>query len=298
MKVLVTGATGLVGKRLCEKLTERGHQIVKLVRKVNNPENEFLWDLDRNFVEERCFDGVEAIIHLAGENVSKRWTEDYKRKIVTSRIKSAKLLHHLLCRRNQHIHVFISASGVNYYGTFTSDQILTETSRIQHQDFLSDVCIEWERAADDFSDIAERVVKLRTAIVLSKQGGPLEKLMSLVDYNIATPVGTGKQWMNWIHLEDLTDMYISALENPLQGSYNACADEPVENRIFMRTFADVKNKKFWDIPIPAALLKLSLGEMSEIILESTRTSNEKIKSTGFQFQYTHLKQALENLLIE
>lgn len=297
MNILITGGTGLVGKYLATELRARKHEVRILSRSKSEKPFEFYWNLDEKIIDEKAFENIDSIIHLAGATVSKKWTEDYKKELYFSRIDAANLLLDYCQKKNIHLKSFISASGINYYGTFTSDQILEENSGILHHDFLADLSVEWEKAAEKFKGTSERVVCLRTAVVLAKNGGAFEPLKKLTDLNIGSAVGSGKQWMNWIHIEDLVNMYIFAVENSdLNGSFNAVADEVPTNSDFMKTLAKVSNKFFLPINVPAFVLKSIFGEMGEIILEGTRASNKKIKSKGFDFKYADLKKAFESLL--
>lgn len=297
MKLLITGATGLIGKTLVKKLTERGHSVNILVRKKSGNSNEFLWNTDENFIEDGAFIGVESIIHLAGASITKRWTKEYKKKLYSSRIDTANLLKKYAEKHQLRLKCFISASGINYYGTFTSNEILTEETPIKKLDFLAELCRDWEAAAFQFSDIAERVVCLRTSPVLAKDSGTFSLLKKITDFNLASPIGSGDQWMNWIHIDDLIEMYILAVENPeMNGSYNAVADEVTTNKNFMKELAGKSKKFFLPIPVPEFLIKAILGKMSTIILEGSRAGNQKIKSLGFEFKYPLLKETFDNLL--
>lgn len=297
MKLLITGATGLIGKTLVKKLTERGHSVNILVRKKSGNSNEFLWNTDENFIEDGAFRSVESIIHLAGASITKRWTKEYKKKLYSSRIDTANLLKKYAEKHQLRLKSFISASGINYYGTFTSNEILTEETPIKKLDFLAELCRDWEAAAFQFTDIAERVVCLRTSPVLAKDSGTFSLLKKITDFNLASPIGSGDQWMNWIHIDDLIEMYILAVENPeMNGSYNAVADEVTTNKNFMKELAGKSKKFFLPIPVPEFLIKAILGKMSTIILEGSRAGNQKIKSLGFEFKYPLLKETFDNLL--
>ena len=297
MNILITGGSGLVGKYLAKELRARKHEVRILSRSKSENPFEFYWNLEEQIIDEKAFENIDSIIHLAGATVSKKWTVDYKKELYSSRIDAADLLLDYCEKKNIHLKSFISASGINYHGTFTSDQILEENSGISHHDFLAVLSVEWEKAAEKFHEISDRVVCLRTAVVLAKNGGAFEPLKKLTDLNIGSAVGSGKQWMNWIHIEDLVNMYIFAVENPdLKGSFNAVADEVPTNSDFMKTLAKVSNKFFLPINVPAFVLKSIFGEMSAIILEGTRASNKKIKSKGFDFKYADLKKAFESLL--
>ena len=297
MKILVTGATGLIGKYLVRKLKEKGHEIVILTRKKTGKPNEFQWNPDQNFIEDAAFENIEAIIHLAGATIAKRWTKEYKKELYSSRINAANLLKSYCEKHQIKLKSFISASGINYYGTYTSDEILTENSPIKKLDFLAELSVDWEKSAYQFSEIAERVVCLRTAMVLAKEGGSFVPLKKLTDFNLASPVGKGKQWMNWIHEDDLVNMYIFALENPeINGKFNAVADKVPTNYQFMKLLAAISNKFFLPVNVPAFVMKMTFGEMSSIILEGTRASNEKIKSLGFDFKFSTPETAFKDLI--
>ena len=297
MNILITGGSGLIGKSLVRKLKERNHHIRILTRKKTQNSDEFYWNLEEKTVDEKAFENLDSIIHLAGANISERWTENYKKELFSSRIDSANLLKEYCKKQNVHLKSFISASGINYYGTFTSDKILAENSEILKHDFLAQLSEEWEQAAENFSEISDRIVCLRTAMVLAKNGGAYPMLKKTVDFNLGSAVGSGKQWMNWIHIDDLVNMYIYALENTaVHGKYNAVADEIPTNEVFMKTLSKVSNKFFLPINVPSFVMNLVFGEMSSIILEGTRASNEKIKSSGFEFKYSKLEETITDLI--
>lgn len=297
MKILITGATGLIGSALVKKLQDKGHTVNILSRDTSTLPNEYLWDVKKNFIEDDAFAGIDSIIHLAGATIAKRWTNEYKKELTTSRVDSARLLKTYCEKHNIQLKSFISASGINYYGTFTSNEILTEDMPIKKLDFLALLSKEWEEAAYKFSGIAERVICLRTAMVLAKEGGSFLPLKRITNLNLASAVGSGDQWMNWIHIDDLVDMYIAAVENEnINGSYNAVADELVTNKAFMKALAQKCKRMFLPIAVPELIMKLFLGEMSSIILEGSRAGNQKIKSKGFIFKYGMLGNAFDSLL--
>lgn len=297
MNILITGATGLIGKSLVEKLQERGHYVKILTRKKYGKPNEFQWNIEKNFIEDTAFENIDSIIHLAGASIAKRWTDSYKKELYISRINAAKLIKSYCEKHNIHLNSFISASGINYYGTFTTNEILTEETPIRKLDFLAQLSKDWESSAYEFSEIAKRVICLRTSMVLAKNGGSFVPLKKLNDFNLGSAVGTGEQWMNWIYLEDLVNLYVEAVENEnFNGSYNAVADEITSNRLFMKTLSKKSGKYFLPIAVPAFIMRLLFGEMSSIILEGTRASNKKIKSQGFDFKYGKLEEAFNNLL--
>lgn len=296
MNVLITGGTGSVGKTLAKKLKERNHSVRILTRGKSNPEGTFHWDLANNYINPKAFENLDSIIHLAGANISARWTEKHKKAMYESRINAANLLHEYCVKENVRLKSFISASGINYYGTLTSDRILEENDEIIQKDFLAKLCEKWEAAAENFNDVAERTVCLRTAMVLDRDGGAFPMLKKQVDFGFGSAVGSGKQWMNWIHVEDLCEMYIFTLENNISGSFNAVASEIPDNEMFMKSLAKKAGKHLLPINVPSFMLKIIFGEMSSIILEGTRASNEKIKSQGFNFKYNSIDQAFADLV--
>ncbi|WHF52000.1 TIGR01777 family oxidoreductase [Chryseobacterium gotjawalense] len=297
MNILITGGTGLVGNELVKKLEEHQHSVRILSRSKSNAKNEFYWNVAEKKIDEKAFENLDCIIHLAGANISERWTDSYKKEMHSSRIDSANLLFDYCRKKGIHLKSFISASGINYYGTFNSDRILTEDSGIVKTDFLAKLCEDWEKAADQFSEISDRIVCLRTAMVLSKEGGAFPMLKKTIDLNMGSAVGSGKQWMNWIHIDDLVNMYVTAVENSaINGKYNAVADETLTNKDFMKKLAKASDKFFLPLNVPSFILKTVLGEMSSIILEGTRADNKKIKSQGFDFKYSHLDDAFKTLI--
>lgn len=295
--VLITGASGAIARVLSKKL-ENQYSIRFLTRK-KEAENEFEWDLENQIVDENAFENVSHIIHLAGANISKkRWTEDRKKELISSRVDSAKLILNTLQKKNLKLKSFISASGINFYGTKTTDKIFIENDA-PGNDFLSEVVVVWEKAADEFKEqnISERVVKIRTAVVLSKNEGALAKMKTPIQFGIGSPLGSGKQYMPWIHIDDICSIYEFALKNPeIEGSYNASAPQHTTNENLTKLIAKVLNKPLFMPNVPSFILKLIFGELADALLEGSRASSEKIEKVGFEFQFPDLKMALEDLL--
>lgn len=295
--VLITGASGAIARELSKKI-EKEYTVRFLTRK-KKAENEFEWNLENNTINEQAFENISHIIHLAGANISeKRWTEDRKKELISSRVNSAKLILNTLKKKNIKLKSFISASGINFYGTKTTDKIFTENDA-PGNDFLSEVVVVWEKAADEFKEqnIAERVVKIRTAVVLSKNEGALAKMMTPIKFGVGSPLGSGKQYMPWIHIGDICSMYEFALKNPeTEGSYNASAPQHTTNENLTKLIAKVLNKPLLMPNVPSFILKLIFGELADALLEGSRASSEKIEKAGFEFQFPDLKMALEDLL--
>lgn len=295
--VLITGASGAIARALSKKL-ENNYSIRFLTRK-KEAENEFEWDLETLIIDEKAFENVSHIIHLAGANISeKRWTEDRKEELISSRVDSAKLILNTLKKKNLKLKSFISASGINYYGTKTTNKIFTENDA-PGNDFLSEVVVVWEKAADEFkeNDIAERVVKIRTAVVFSKKDGALAKMMTPIKFGVGSPIGSGKQYMPWIHIDDICSIYEFALKNSeIEGAFNATAPQHTTNENLTKYIAKILKKPLFMPNVPSFILKLIFGELSSVLLEGSRASSEKIQKAGFEFKFPDLEVALEDLL--
>jgi uncharacterized protein (TIGR01777 family) len=295
--VLITGAGGMIAKNLSKKL-EKEYTVRFLTRKKKNA-RDFEWDIKKGTMEESALDDVSHIIHLAGANISeKRWTKERKQELISSRVDSAGLLLKTIRNKKIKLKSFISASGINYYGTVTTDKIYKETDP-PGNDFLSEVVVLWERAADDFKEqqLTERVVKIRTAVVLSKEDGALKKMIPTIQYGIGSPLGSGKQYMPWIHIEDICSIYEIALKNSdMDGAYNAVSPEHTTNENLTKKIAEVLKKPLFMPNVPTFVLKLIFGELADALLEGSRASSQKIQDTGFQFKFPDLKKALEDLL--
>jgi len=289
-KILITGGTGLVGKRLAEMLTATSHEVVILSRNPKN-KNEFKWDITKNYIDKKVFRNVDYIVHLAGAGIAdKKWTNKRKKIIIDSRVESANLLYSAVQENNITLKGFISASGIGYYGAITTDKIFEETDTYGN-DYLGNVCRKWENAAQQFKTLKVPVTILRTGIVLSKNGGALEKMKTPV----ISPLGSGKQYLPWIHIDDLCKMYIDAIEGKLIGIYNAVAPEHQTSKTFSKTLAKSIKRPFARISVPGFMLKLMFGDMAIILLEGSRISSKKVKKYNFTFKFKTLKKALNNL---
>lgn len=289
-KILITGGTGLVGTRLTQMLVDRNHDVVILSRNPKN-KNEFKWDISKNYVNTEAFKNVDYIIHLAGAGIAdERWNAERKKIIIDSRVKTANLIFNVIKENSIKIKGFISASGIGYYGAITTTTIFKETDTVGN-DFLGDVCKKWEDAAHQFSTQSIPVTILRTGIVLAKKGGALDKMKT----PIISPLGSGKQYLAWIHIDDLCQMYIQSIEADLTGIYNAVAPEQHTSITFSKTLAESIKKPYLGIGVPGFMLKLLFGELAVILLEGSRISTKKIEKNGFSFRFKTLKKALYNL---
>lgn len=298
-KILISGATGLIGKKLSRKLFERGYQVEILVR--SKPENKsdfksYVWDYEKGFIEDGALDGTYTFIHLAGASISKRWTEAYKKEIYNSRINSAQFIFEEMQKQNIHPEAVISSSAVGIYGQITSTQIFSENDP-PAADFLGNVCTAWEEKAHQFEKLGSRVVCIRTSTVLSEKGGALDVLKKPIELNFGAVLGSGDQYFPWIHLDDLVSIYIKAVEDvSMEGAYNAVAPDFVNNRELTKKIADHLDKKIWLPNIPKFVIKAILGEMAVLALEGSRISSRKIENSGFQFGYDTLDKALADLI--
>jgi len=298
-KVLITGGTGLIGIHLRRALQESGYEVAVLSRtnKIDDEFKTYLWDLDKNEIDKKAINSVDYIIHLAGVNIAeKRWTSKRKQLILDSRIKSGELILNNIDRDNSLLKAYITASGTGFYGAVTSDQIFSEGDSAA-SDFLGQVCEKWEQVADQFTEKGIRSVKIRTGVVISRQGGALKKILVPVKLGIASAIGSGNQYFPWIHIEDLCGIYIKAIEDTkMIGAYNAAAPEYVTNRQFTQTIARHLKKPFWFPNIPSFAIRILFGEMSQMLLYGSRVSSEKVLNSGFVFKYPKLQEALKQLI--
>jgi len=297
-KILISGATGLVGKKIARKLYERGYQVEILVR--SKPENSdfrsYIWDYKNGFLEEGALDNTYIFIHLAGASISKRWTESYKKEVYSSRIDSAQFIYEEMQKRKIYPEAVISSSAVGIYGQTTSQQIFTEDDQPAN-DFLGEVCKDWEEKAFQFHKLGSRVVCIRTSTVLSEKDGALEVLKKPIELNVGAVLGNGEQYFPWVHIDDLVNIYFKAVEDvSMTGAYNASAPDFITNETLTKKIASHLGKKIWLPNIPKFIIKTALGEMSVLALEGSRISSKKIENAGFKFQYNNLDKALSDVI--
>lgn len=296
--VLLTGGTGFIGKHLTSVLIANDFSVSILSRSPRN-NTDFItyyqWDINRNYIDENAVLNADFIIHLAGEGiVEKRWTEKRKKDILESRVKPVELIYSVLQKHNKSLEAFVSASAVGIYGAETSDEICTEDSPLAN-DFLGTTCQKWEDAVPKIESLGIRSVKIRTGIVLGRNEGFLKKLLPGFKMGFGTILGTGKQYLPWIHIEDLCGIYLKAIQDKeLNGPYNATVLDNTTNEILSKTLANILGYAIWLPKVPAFVLKIVLGEMSIAVLTGKRVSAEKIKQKGFHFQFEDLKTALSN----
>ena len=291
---MITGGSGLIGRRLSFLLKSRGYE-VRILSRSNNPKNShktFVWNISEKTINDSAFEDLNHIIHLAGAGIAdKRWSEKRKKKIIASRVASTNLLYNTVKRLKTPLDSFISASATGYYGAITSETIFEEKDK-PAKDFLGKVCSLWEDSIFQFNEIKIRTVALRTGIVLSKDGGALKKMKT----PIITSLGNGKQYMPWIHIDDLCELYIKAIEDQeFKGAFNAVSSEHISNLSFSKKVSKIFNHPFLAVGTPSFILQIVFGEMSTIILNGSRISANKIKQAGFKFKFENLEKALKNL---
>jgi len=293
--ILLAGATGIVGEQLISKLLTEGHQVAILARKVVQRKGVkvFTWDVYQQKIDYSALEGIDTIINLTGEGIADQpWTAPRKQQIIDSRVKSAELIFKAVAATNANIESYISASAVGIYGD-RADEVLDEES-LSGTGFMADCCIAWEKAADQGISLGIRVVKIRIGIVLSEKGGALASMEKPINYFVGAGLGSGKQWMPWIHIDDLVNIFVHAFVDPnMFDAYNAAAPSPVTNQTFTKTLGKVLHRPIWPFNVPKFVLKAILGEMSILPLVSTNTSAQKILNTGFQFRYLDLEEALK-----
>ncbi len=298
-KIVITGATGLIGTVLCRLLVKAKNEVVALSRHKTQVQDCDIpvckWDIKRAYIDKEALRSADYIIHLAGANIAeKAWTKKRQKVILNSRVESANLLFKYVKKMNIPLKKFISSSAVGYYGSVISHHIFNEDTP-KGNDFLANVCFEWERAAEQFSSLGIPVCIFRNGVVLSKEGGAFPKLLAPVKWGLGSVLGSGRQYISWIHIEDLINMYLYAIEHPLEGVYNAVSGKSGRNKLFMRTVAEVWNRPFIMPRVPERVLKLLMGNRSMVITKGAKIANDKIKAAGFQFKFEQLEDALENL---
>lgn len=290
--ILISGGSGLVGQRITELLEKKGYEVAWLSRSQQERKS-FLWDVEKKEIDPKAIEWADAIIHLAGAGVAeKRWTPERKKLILDSRTHSTQLLFSAIEKSEKKPSTFISASAVGYYGFNTGTTLVDERSKAG-SDFLAEVVIAWEHEVKKIEALHLRTVLLRIGIVLDAEGGALGEMLKPP---VAAPLGSGDQWMSWIHIEDLANMFVYALEKTtLQGIYNAVGPNPATNQQLTKEAAAAKGKPYLGIGVPGFGLKLVLGEMAAMVLGGNRVSSQKIQKAGFEFEFPELKEAIKEI---
>jgi uncharacterized protein (TIGR01777 family) len=303
MKVLVTGATGLVGRHLVKRLIEGGHEVIALTRNLDDagvtlPVRVVIheWFPERGDLDERALDGVDGIVHLAGEGVADgKWNAERREALMRSRVDGTRILVGAIAALapEDRPWVFVSASGIGIYGE-RGEEVLTEESP-PGEGYLADVCVAWEQEARRVEPLGLRWVALRTGLVLAREGGALPRMLPAFRLGVGGRLGTGKQWMSWIHIEDLVSMYVAALEHrAFEGPVNAVAPQPVTNAQFSAALAAALRRRA-PFPVPTSILNLLLGERSGLVLTGQRVASNAADDAGFVFRHPEIREALADL---
>lgn len=300
MRILIAGATGLIGQELVSQCKLQDIQINYLTTRTSKIKDTkayqgFYWNPKKGEIDLKALEGVHAIINLAGASISKRWTSRHKKNILSSRIDTAKVLFNALKENEHSVEQYLSASGIGVYPS-SFDHLYHESYHGAAHTFLGEVVKEWEAAADAFETLNIKVSKVRTGMVLSEKEGALPKLVKPIKLGVGAPLGSGEQWQSWIHIRDIAGIYLHLMEKKLAGVYNAVSPNPVTNKKLVQLLAQFTESTLWLPNVPAFVLKLVLGEMSSVVLESQLVSAEKIMDSGYHFQYVNLENALEDLI--
>lgn len=297
--VLITGGTGMVGTALTKKLQASGYSVSYLSRSLNKNAdiNIYKWDVNQKSIDENAIINADYIIHLAGTNIGdKKWTAKVKKEIILSRKESTQLLYESIKKHNPKLKAFISTSAVGYYGIKESEHTFTEEDSAG-KDFLAGVCVKWEENVSKISALGIRTAIIRTGVVLSKTGGALEQMAMPVKFGAGAALGSGKQYIPWIHIEDICAVYLKAIQDEeMHGIYNGVGTQHINNKDFTKTIAKVLNRPFFLPNIPSFVIKTALGERAVIALKGNKVSPEKLLRSGFSFKYENLEKALEDLL--
>ena len=294
MKILITGGSGLLGSALTKKLLKNNIEVVHLTRNKSskNDVKNYLWDWQKNEIDEKCFIGVTHIVHLAGAGIAeKAWTQKRKEQIVKSRVLTTRLLYSKITQLNLPISAFIAASAVGIYGAQKSEKVFHEQDQ-PFEDFLGNCCKQWENSVDNFEKTS-RVVKLRLGVILDKNHGALPRIANMVKNGIGSPLGDGQQFMPWIHIKDAVNIFFeSILDEKISGTFNTVSNDYITNSELTKKIGKVFNKKIWLPNVPSFVLKFLYGEMSDTILKGVKVSNEKLKKIELKLKYEKIEDAL------
>lgn len=298
--VLISGGSGFIGRNLTTLLLAKGYSVSILSRSEKQNKGDvfyYKWDVAKQTIDDEAILKADYIIHLAGENIAeKRWTAKRKAAIIDSREKSTQLLYSVLKKHYKKLDAFVSASAVGIYGAVNGEEICTEDMKPAN-DFLGYTCQKWEDSIDFIENLNIRTVKIRTGLVLGKNDGFLKKLIPLFKYRLGSALGSGKQYMPWIHVDDLCAIYLQAIsDTSMEGPYNAAICDNTTNTVFSKTLARVFGYSIWLPNVPAFVLKLVMGEMAKIVLTGRRVSSDKMEQTGFKFKFNNLEEAIRNCL--
>jgi uncharacterized protein len=297
-KILITGASGMIGTHLKHLARSSGYIVNEVGRgKKDNSESSFTWDISRGTIDPDALSGVDTIVHLAGAGIAdKPWSQERKREILESRTHSTRLLYNELRKGNHQVKTFVSASAIGYYGFDDNTAIFSEGDA-PGSDFLAYVVKKWEDEVDAIASLGIRVVKIRVGIVLSMEGGVLKEIARPVKLYVGAPLGSGDQYLSWIHIDDLCAIFMKAVTDvEMSGPYNAVGPEPATNKEMTEAIARALDRKLVLPAVPGFALRILFGEMADLILKGNRVSCEKIVKAGFRFKFPTLNAAVSSLI--
>ena len=299
--VLITGGTGMIGTAITNKLISKGHEVIILTRDKSKYTNDSSlsyaeWDLEKQTIERAAIEKADHIINLAGAGVAdKRWTEKRKQEIRDSRVKAGQVIVKSLSEIPNKVQSVINASAIGWYGPDGQHRIERPFTESDHAftDFLGSTCLQWQQSIEPVRELGKRLVIIRTGIVLAKKGGAFPEFVKPLKFGMATILGSGKQIVSWIHINDLVNIYIYAIENAdMKGVFNAVAPHPVTNKDLILSIARARKRFFIPVKVPSFVLKTVLGEMSVEVLKSATVSGRKVMDEGFQFQFSNITSAV------
>jgi uncharacterized protein (TIGR01777 family) len=295
--ILITGGSGLLGSKIIPALQKKGYTTAVLSRKKQSNHKSFIWDINNNYIDPEAIQWCDHIIHLAGAGIAdKKWTQKRKEEIINSRVNGLRIIKNELNKQQKTIQTLVSASGIGYFNLDSIDDKYTENSDYG-SDFPSQVCKLWEVQANELKSNAERLAIVRIGIVLTKDGGALSKLLPLFKMGLGSGVGSGKQIMPWIHIDDLVHIFVQTIENTnFVGVFNATADNQVSNKDFGRKLAKALNKPFFLPNVPSFVLKIMMGEMANLALSGGYVDNTKVKNIIGDLKFSKIDDALNDLL--
>lgn len=297
--VLITGGTGMIGGALTDKFQDAGFEVAYLSRSSGLHEGvrKYKWNISDNFIDPEAFHWADYIIHLAGAGIAdKRWSADRKKTILESRTKSSKLLYKELSKRNYNIKHIISSSAIGYYGYGDENTIFRENAK-PAENYLADVTRQWEEETMQFSKLGIKNSIVRAGVVLSTKGGAFKKIRQPIKYGLGAPLGTGKQLVSWIHIDDLVGIFEYIIDSEIDGTYNAVAPEPVSNEKLTKETAHMMRMPLFLPNVPEIALKMVFGEMSEIILKGSFVASDKIRNSGYKFHFENISEAVYDLVL-
>lgn len=295
-KVLISGGSGLIGHRMSEMLSDLGFEVSILSRsKGNEKYNTIQWDVKNQQLNLKDLENFKYVFNLAGAGiVDKPWTESRKQELLNSRVDSVTLLYDTIRKLKRKPEAFVSASAIGYYGINTTEKVYVENDQ-PGTDFLAETCVKWEQAIHQFSNIGMNYSIVRIGLVLSTAGGALAEMAKPIKLGFGAPLGSGNQYMPWIHIDDICSLFIHCAINKSNTTINGVSQNQVSNAEFTKTLAKVLNKKVWLPNVPSFMMKLILGSRAQLVLEGSRVSNSKHKDIGFEAKYKDLENCLKQL---